>query len=248
MPKRFHATELWDEDWFLALPEGYMLLWFWVKDKCDHAGIWKPNITTFKNATQKHVELKKALELFNADGKERVRVLPNGRWFIPGFFAFQYGVKINPKNPVHASILVVLEKNNLSVSDLLGVTEVGAGSPRGRSEVGDGNEDKKSNQHGHTAPEHKNIGKFPPCQDHFYKKFKDVMGKAYVANFGKDGAIFKDLIAVIGDDDVIKAVDRFFISEDDFIKKSGYTVGVFKSQINKLVGDKKKSSLIFKQE
>jgi hypothetical protein len=122
MSKRFHETEIWNEDWWLDLPEGYDWLWFWIKDKCDHAGIWKPNITAFKRAKGKNVELKKALELFNAD-KIRVRLLSNGRWFIEDFIPFQYGHRLNEKNRVHASILEILKKNEIALDSIKGLFE-----------------------------------------------------------------------------------------------------------------------------
>ena len=122
MSKRFHETEIWNEDWWLDLPDGYDWLWFWIKDKCDHAGIWKPNITAFKRAKGKNVELKKALELFNAD-KVRVRILSNGRWFIEDFIPFQYGHRLNNKNRVHASILEILDKNEIELNSIKGLFE-----------------------------------------------------------------------------------------------------------------------------
>ncbi len=71
-------------------------------------------------------------------------------------------------------------------------------------------------------------------QQYFYSTYKQTVEGDYVANFGKDGSIFKDLSEVIPLDELKTLVDRFFASKDPFIKQSGYTVGVFKSQINKL--------------
>jgi len=42
------------------------------------------------------------------------------------------------------------------------------------------------------------------------------------------------LLAVLSEDKIIKLIDLFFASNDDFIKRAGFTVGVFKAQINKL--------------
>ena len=77
-----------------------------------------------------------------------------------------------------------------------------------------------------------------PAQSYFYLKYKDKTGKEYVADFTKDGKIFKDLSKVIINIQQFKEViNRFFNSEDEFIIKAGYTVGVFRTQINKLQTD-----------
>ena len=71
-------------------------------------------------------------------------------------------------------------------------------------------------------------------RDYFYASYKQVFKKDYVANFGKDGKIFKDLLVVIPLVEIKSLIDKFFASEDKFIKKSGYTTNIFTSQINKL--------------
>lgn len=71
-------------------------------------------------------------------------------------------------------------------------------------------------------------------RNQFYLKYKEVFNKDYVASFGKDGRIFKDLLKIIPQAELISLIDKFFKSTDKFIQDSGYTVGVFKTQINKL--------------
>lgn len=126
MAKRFHDTEIWKQDWFLELPYEYMLLWFYIKDTCDHAGIWKPNKRFIEFISGKTIDLKKAIELFNGN-KGRLEILPNGRWLIPDFISFQYGHKLNPENRVHASILEVLKTNGVNLTSIRGLIEVRQG-------------------------------------------------------------------------------------------------------------------------
>jgi hypothetical protein len=83
--------------------------------------------------------------------------------------------------------------------------------------------------------------------NHFCLKYKEVFTKDYVANFGKDKKLIKDLLNIIKEDELIVLINRFFESDDDFIQKSGFTLGVFKSQINKL-RERPKSSIIYKKE
>ncbi len=100
-----------------------MLFWFWVKDKCDHAGIWKPNISAFQKITGKRVDLKRALELFNSD-KKRVLPLSTGKWLLVDFVRFQYGAKPNENNRVHASVIKLLNDNDAFYGSSWGQVEV----------------------------------------------------------------------------------------------------------------------------
>lgn len=71
-------------------------------------------------------------------------------------------------------------------------------------------------------------------RDCFCEKFKEKTGEDYVCNFGKEGKILKELLKVKNFDRIKQLMDLFFLSEDKFIRDAGYTIGVFKSQINKL--------------
>lgn len=128
MAKRFHDTDIWDEDWFIALPKDYRDFYLFIKDKCDHAGIYKPNIAKFNKLYDCNINTKKAIELINKDGdlknKERIIVLNNGRWFLPDFICFQYGNNLNLNNRVHASALKVLETNGVKLDSIRGLIEV----------------------------------------------------------------------------------------------------------------------------
>jgi len=122
MSKRFHDTNIWDEDWFISLPKDYRSFWLYVKDKCDHSGIFKPNVIIFNKLYDCEVSAKKALDLINI-GKDRIVVLDNGRWLIPDFISFQYGNHLNPNNRVHFSILRLLETNGVNLTSIRGLKE-----------------------------------------------------------------------------------------------------------------------------
>lgn len=128
MAKRFTDTTIWNEDWFLNLPSGYPLFWFFIKDECDHAGIWRPNTTRFNKLFSCNVSLDKALELFN-HAKVRVTVLPNGRWFLNDFVKFQYGDISKNTSNLHTSVYKLLKENN---ADLLAIDGYVKGAPRVR--------------------------------------------------------------------------------------------------------------------
>jgi len=71
--------------------------------------------------------------------------------------------------------------------------------------------------------------------DYYFNRFTEKFGTKPVIEGGKDGAIFKKLLSFKTEDELRKLLDAFFESTDPFITNSSYTVGVFKSQINKLV-------------
>lgn len=120
MAKRFTDTEIWNQDWFLDIPKDYKLFYFYMKDSCNHAGIFKPNFRVFSALNECSINGDEALDLFNSD-KERILVLENGRWFIIDFFKFQYGGKLNTKNNAHKSALKSLEDNGVILKQIKGV-------------------------------------------------------------------------------------------------------------------------------
>lgn len=104
MAKRFTSTDIWQEDWFLELSKEYMLAWFYIKDNCNHAGIWRPNKRQLEFITNSKIDLNEFLSLLNSE-KERVVVLEDGKWYLADFISFQYGNILNENNRVHASIV-----------------------------------------------------------------------------------------------------------------------------------------------
>jgi len=136
--KRFHDTEIWEEDWFIALDRDYRDLWIYIKDKCDHAGIWRPNVVMFNKLYGCATDINQALEIFNRDrekGKERVIALSNGKWFLCQFIPFQYGQVLNPKNRVHASILALLKVNEVNLTSIRPQVEVNETSNRPQDDL-----------------------------------------------------------------------------------------------------------------
>ena len=124
MCKRLTETTVWDDDWFYELPSEYKLFWFYIKDNCDHAGIWKPKIRSFKSATDVDVDLDSALISFNK-GKQRIRILDCGYWYIEDFFYFQYAFKtktMNLNNRVHHSIFNLYMVYGIPLSTVKGLS------------------------------------------------------------------------------------------------------------------------------
>ena len=112
MPKRFTATEKWDDTWFSGLKPKYKLMWFFLLDKCDHAGIIDFNIrmanfcTGFENTTEE------VIEVF----KDKIVVLDSRKWFIKKFIDYQYKGRLKPGVIAQKSVLEILERENIPVS------------------------------------------------------------------------------------------------------------------------------------
>ena len=123
MPKRFTATEIWEEDWFIEMPLEYKIFWFFVKDKCDQAGFFKLNIKSFNTAHSTNVDIETAFELFNK-GKKRLRKVNGSMWLLEDFFKFQYGQKFNIDNRVHVGIEKIYCSHGVSIGSLKGIERV----------------------------------------------------------------------------------------------------------------------------
>ena len=141
MSKRFHDTDIWDEDWYLDMPLEYRSFWGYVCDKCDHAGIWRPNVRRFNADIEKAIDLDTSLTFFNTD-KERIIPLESGHWMIADFVPFQYGKNLNLNNRVHLSVFNRLKDLEVNLGSIRGLNEVKLGSSRPQVEVKEGVKDK----------------------------------------------------------------------------------------------------------
>jgi hypothetical protein len=123
MAKRFFATELWEEDWFIEMPNEYKLFWYYMLANCDHAGLYKVNLRSFSGLLEVKVSSAIALTHFNF-GKQRIRVITDSVWFIEDFFVFQYGTTFNINNKLHESISKLLAKHKIPLTSLRGLQDL----------------------------------------------------------------------------------------------------------------------------
>src|SRR5574341_271356 len=123
MAKRFSETEIWNEDWFLEMPNEYKLFWFYMLAKCDHAGVFKVNVRSFRGLVEGNLTSTEALRHFN-NGKERIRILSENLWYIEDFIVYQYGTTLNLNNRLHESIANVLAKQDLKLTSIRGLKDL----------------------------------------------------------------------------------------------------------------------------
>lgn len=113
MSKRQTDTDKWKKKFIRGLDAPYKLLWLYILDECDHAGIWHVDFDVAVIRIGLSVDEETALKSFG----EKVTPFSDGeKWFIRDFIEFQYGA-LNPANRVHNSVLKILEKYNLSLEN-----------------------------------------------------------------------------------------------------------------------------------
>jgi hypothetical protein len=78
--------------------------------------------------------------------------------------------------------------------------------------------------------------------DFWCQTFKERFGEFYTVNGGKEGRLVKSLLENYSFDRLKELAETFFHSEDSFIQTAGYTIGVFRSQIIKLITQKNAGS------
>jgi len=109
MAKRFTDTDKWKKPFIRSMKAPYKLLWLYILDECDHAGIWQVDLEVAEIKIGEKLNLATAISCF--EGK--IYVFDSGqKWYIPDFIDFQYG-KLNELNRAHNSVINILEKYGL---------------------------------------------------------------------------------------------------------------------------------------
>lgn len=110
MSKRFTDTIKWKKKFFRELPSEYKLLWLYILDDCDHAGVWEVDFDAVKLKIGVQFEPDKVLNIFD----NRVVEFREGeKWFVPDFVKFQYGEELNIKVKAQWSAIQIIKKYNL---------------------------------------------------------------------------------------------------------------------------------------
>ncbi len=111
MAKRLTDSEKWMDSWFRRLPTNCKILWVYILDRCDLAGVWEIDLELFELLSGSKVKMVEFQEKF----ADRAYFFDNGRkvW-IRKFIEFQNG-KLDPesKSPIIGSVLKCLRSHNL---------------------------------------------------------------------------------------------------------------------------------------
>lgn len=108
MAKRFTETDKWRDTWFRKLTPAYKLAWVYLLDNCDHAGV----IDLDEEMAEFQIGDTVDWSAFIEASLGRVVLLDNGRLWLTGFIAYQYGV-LSPTCPAHGPVFRSVEKNSI---------------------------------------------------------------------------------------------------------------------------------------
>ena len=110
MAKRFTDTDKWKDEWYTDLPNDYKIIWQYLLDTCDNAGIYKRNVKLLNIMCNTNVS---ETDILNAY-KLRVTPISDEKWIINKFCVFQYGPDfLESKNKAVISVVNKLIENNL---------------------------------------------------------------------------------------------------------------------------------------
>jgi hypothetical protein len=115
MAKRFTDNALWEKEWFQDLPAAEKLAWFFIKDRCDAAGVWSPNRRMAEFVIGEKIDWEGFMGRCNGN----IEVLPDGKWYLVDFVMFQNG-QLRESCPPHRAVLALLEKHGLAERVLKG--------------------------------------------------------------------------------------------------------------------------------
>jgi hypothetical protein len=143
MAKRFTDTDKWKKPFIRTMKAPYKLLWLYILDECDHAGIWQIDLEVAEIKIGEKLKLDEALNQFGS----RVIKLED-KLFIPDFINFQYG-PLNPSNRVHKSVLDILSlydltEENLKIKDLISPLQGAKDKDKDKDKEKDKDKDRES--------------------------------------------------------------------------------------------------------
>lgn len=108
MAKRMTDTDKWKKRFIRELKPKHKLLWLYILDDCNHAGIWEIDLDVASIRVGEAVGYKD-LDVF---GNKIIMFDNDEKCFIPDFIEFQYG-ELNPNSNVHKSVISLLSRYNL---------------------------------------------------------------------------------------------------------------------------------------
>lgn len=113
MAKRFTDSDKWRKPWFRALVRDAKLVWGYLTDNCDHAGVWPASFDLLSS----DIGFEVTEELLGTWFGDKVVRIDSTKFFIPGYIEFQYGELKEDSKP-HMSVIRILEKNGIDPKKL----------------------------------------------------------------------------------------------------------------------------------
>lgn len=109
--RRFTDCDMWEGEWFMGLSTEMKVMWRYLCDRCDNAGVWIVNqkLAEFQLGFRFDPALAlKALEV------EVESFAGGSKWRLKQFIAFQYPNGLTEKSAPHRQVLRLLESHGLT--------------------------------------------------------------------------------------------------------------------------------------
>ena len=117
MAKRFTDTNKWNDVWFSQLPNDYKLIWIYILDSCENAGIWLSNIKNLNYFCNTNITEKDLIQTFSG----KLTKITDEKWIVNKFCTIQYGDNfLESKNKAVLSAIKTLNGLNL-IKDVKGI-------------------------------------------------------------------------------------------------------------------------------
>lgn len=113
MSKRFTETEKWNDLWFRNLDPISKLVWIYLCDNCDQAGVIELDYEAFSFFIGKKIDH----SIMVSFDKQLVQISPT-KVFIKNFVKFQYG-KLSDTCKPHMPVFRALEKHGIDYSSVI---------------------------------------------------------------------------------------------------------------------------------
>jgi len=118
MAKRFTDTNKWNDVWFSQLPNDYKLIWIYILDSCDNAGIWISNIKNLNYFCNTNITEKDLIQTFSG----KLSKITDEKWIFNKFCTIQYGDNfLESKNKAVLAAIKTLNGLNL-IKDVNGIS------------------------------------------------------------------------------------------------------------------------------
>ena len=115
MAKRFMDNSIFEKQWFRELPVRLKIVWFYLINKCDHAGILNDlDVGLLSYQIGDNYTIDEILEAFN----DNIEQIGENKFYLTKFCKFQYG-ELNPNVKVHKSVIKLLDKHNIELDNPL---------------------------------------------------------------------------------------------------------------------------------
>jgi len=87
MAKRFTDSEKWQDAWFTELTNDQKIIWIYLLDHCDNAGLWKINMKNLNYFCSTNITVEEFFIIFS----KRITKIGEDICYINKFCNFQYG-------------------------------------------------------------------------------------------------------------------------------------------------------------